>query len=112
MKKSIKSLVSCTLLSSMLLTGAFFHTTNVRAESTNSSSSKITMVKYVDGDGAVNFLDLAKIQSYVLGKSTSFPSTYGLTAADVNGDGVINSADVDLVKQFLLGQISQFPIQQ
>ena len=55
----------------------------------------------VNGDGAVNVLDVTTLVSYVLNEPTS---PFVEAAADVNGDGNINSLDITAIVSIILNQ--------
>ena len=55
----------------------------------------------VNGDGAVNVLDVTTLVSYVLNEPTS---PFVEAAADVNGDGNINSLDITAIVSLILNQ--------
>ena len=57
-----------------------------------------TPIYDVNGDGVVNLADLARLNTYLSGNTTSiiFPS------ADCNQDGVINTSDVTVLQNYLV----------
>lgn len=55
----------------------------------------------VNGDGAVNVLDVTTLVSYVLNEPLE---TFVEAAADVNGDGNINSLDITAIVSLILNQ--------
>lgn len=55
----------------------------------------------VNGDGAVNVLDVTTLVSYVLNEPTN---PFVEEAADVNGDGNINSLDITAIVSIILNQ--------
>ncbi len=56
----------------------------------------------------VTALDLALIQSHILGKTT-FNSPYKIIAADVNGDGKVTTLDLVYIKRLILGIDTVYP---
>ncbi|OPX42278.1 xyloglucanase Xgh74A precursor [Ruminiclostridium hungatei] len=56
----------------------------------------------LNGDKAVDALDLALMKSYLLGKIVDFPVVDGLKAADMNKDNSIDSLDYAALKIYLL----------
>ena len=67
--------------------------------------SKNNDIKKANG---VTALDLALIQSHILGKSI-FNSPYKIIAADVNGDGNVTSLDLVYIKRLILGIDTVYP---
>ncbi|WP_010247521.1 dockerin type I repeat-containing protein [Acetivibrio cellulolyticus] len=63
----------------------------------------------VNGSGKVDSIDFALMRSSLLGISSGFPVSNGMTIADVNADGSFNSIDFALMRSFLLGIITKFP---
>lgn len=61
-----------------------------------------------NGDSAINALDFAAIKKYVMGSIQSFPSEYGIAAADVNKDGIVDALDLAAVKKYVLGLADKF----
>ena len=61
----------------------------------------------VNKANGVTTLDLALIQSHILGKSI-FNSPYKIIAADVNGDGKITTLDLVYIKRLILGVDTTF----
>ncbi len=61
----------------------------------------------INKTNGVTTLDLALVQSHVLGK-TLLNSPYKLIAADVNGDGLVTTLDVVYLKRLILGLDTTF----
>ena len=59
------------------------------------------MLGDVNGDGAVNVLDVTTLVSYVLNEPLE---SFVEAAADVNGDGNINSLDITAIVSLILNQ--------
>ena len=68
--------------------------------------SKESVLLYKDNDlykaNGVTTLDIAQIQSHILGKSL-LNSPYKIIAADVNGDGKVSTLDIVYMKRLILG---------
>ena len=61
----------------------------------------------LDGNGAVNAMDLQLLKAYVLGSISSFPagdSSFG----DLTGDGQVDKADVQILQDYLMSRCSGF----
>ena len=61
----------------------------------------------INKTNGVTTLDIALIQSHILGK-TKFNSPYKLIAADVNGDGKVTTLDIVYLKRLILGLDTTF----
>ena len=70
--------------------------------STSSNNIKVSKNNDVNKTNGVTTLDIALVQSNVLGKSI-LNSPYKLIAADVNGDGKVNTLDIVYIKRLILG---------
>jgi len=64
----------------------------------------------VNGDNVVNAIDYAVMKKYLLGTTTSMPSTDWQKVGDLNSDGVINAIDYAQLKRYLLGSITKLPV--
>ena len=62
----------------------------------------------LNGDNAVNSIDFALMRSFLLGMSSTLPSSNWEKAGDLNLDGSINSIDFALLRMYLLGIIKAF----
>jgi uncharacterized protein YegP (UPF0339 family) len=62
----------------------------------------------VNGDGAINILDVVLVNNYVLGGSTLTATQSYL--ADVNRDGTVDIFDLVLIMQMASGMIYEFPV--
>jgi peptidoglycan/xylan/chitin deacetylase (PgdA/CDA1 family) len=60
----------------------------------------------VNGDTAVDSLDLATLKAYLLGKGTAS----NLNAGDTNLDNAIDALDLANLKMFLLGSLASLPV--
>ncbi|MFZ5989731.1 MAG: RICIN domain-containing protein, partial [Bacillota bacterium] len=63
----------------------------------------------VNGDNAVNSVDLTVMKRYLLGIISDFPVEDDYWAADLNGDEYVNSSDYTLMKRYILRIIDKFP---
>ncbi|MFW5999640.1 MAG: dockerin type I domain-containing protein [Halanaerobiaceae bacterium] len=64
----------------------------------------------VNGDGAIDSMDISQFVSYILGKTDSFSGAEDpLDVGDLNGDEEINSQDFSYLQQYILGDIDEFP---
>ena len=75
--------------------------------SSSSNTIKVTKNNDVAKANGVTAVDIALIQSNVLGKS-ALNSPYKLIAADVNGDGKVTALDIVYIKRLILGIDSTF----
>ena len=62
----------------------------------------------VNGDDAIDVIDLAIIKKHILGKTTLQGDAF--TLGDVNDDGAIDVIDLALVKKHILGKIDLFAV--
>ncbi len=79
---------------------------NPDAESEDDEQDTGFMLGDVNGDSAVNVLDVHLVMRYIL--ETGELDESGLQAADVNGDGKIDLFDVVLLMRYSLGLIASF----
>lgn len=76
--------------------------TNVTATVHVIVEKPISLKGDINGDGAVNILDVVQAVNFALGKAT--PTTVQFTAADMNGEGIINILDVVQIVNKALGR--------
>ncbi len=63
----------------------------------------------LNGDKAVNSIDFALMRSFLLGMSSTLPSSEWEKAGDLNLDSSINAIDFALLRMYLLGIINTLP---
>ncbi|MBO4835921.1 MAG: hypothetical protein J5483_07390 [Lachnospiraceae bacterium] len=64
----------------------------------------------VNGDDAIDVIDLAIVKKHILGKITLQGDSF--TLGDVNNDGAIDVIDLALVKKHILGKVDLFAVSQ
>jgi len=74
---------------------------------TGNYTLKATREHDINKTNGVTSLDLALIQSHILGKAT-LNSPYKVIAADVNGDGKVTALDIVYMKRLILGLDTTF----
>lgn len=63
----------------------------------------------LNGDKAVNSIDFALMRSFLLGISSTLPSSEWEKAGDLNLDSSVNALDFALLRMYLLGMINTLP---
>ena len=107
LKKQIHA-VNASLLNSNIVSNTFNGKYSFPCINGNTSDT-IELSKLNDSviSNGVSTLDLALVQSHVLGKGL-LNSPYKIIAADVNGDGKVTALDVVYIKRLILGLDSSF----
>ncbi len=100
------------ILNTTLITNgdsAVLNSNNYIAKLGSSNTQTIKLYKNNDAHktNGVTTLDLALIQSHILGK-TLLNSPYKIIAADVNGDGKVTTLDIVYIKRLILGLDTTF----
>jgi len=89
-------------------TGSTFNGNYSYSVTSNSSNVvRATKNNDVNKTNGVTTLDIALIQSHILGKSI-LSSPYKIIAADVNGDNVVSAIDIVYIKRLILGLDTTF----
>ena len=102
-----KVMLSGAGLDSTLVSGTY----TLNEPSGGNYTIRVTKNNDVAKANGVTAVDLALIQSHILGKNP-LNSKYKYIAADVNGDGSITAVDLVYIKRLILGIDSVFPVKK